>query len=206
LRKYFTAGLAALLPLFLTGAIVSFLINFLTNPFLHETEFFLEKLHLSPLFEYPGFWMNVVSKIVILALLLGGIIFVGFIGNHFIMRNLFLQGDLLLSKIPYINKLYRTSQDLVHSLFSDKSASFTRVVFIPFPNQERLNIGFVTNQEIPLRLPDGSFKDMTPIFVPGAPNPTGYLLFCQKEKVHSSPMKVDEAMRFIVSCGINLQG
>lgn len=202
MRKYFTAGLATLLPLFLTAVIVSLIINFLTNPFLQETEFFIKKLPFSLV--HQRFWIDLVSKIVILALLFVAIIFLGFVANHYMMKSLFFQGNLLLSKIPYINKLYQTSHDLVHTLFSDKSASFTQVVFIPFPSQERLNIGFVTSQEMKLPFPDGSLKEMIPVFVPGAPNPTGYLFYCKKEKAHYSSLKVDEAMRFIVSCGITL--
>jgi uncharacterized membrane protein len=41
------------------------------------------------------------------------------------------------------------------------------------------------------------------VFVPTTPNPTsGFLMMFRESEVQPIPMKVDEAVRFIISCGV----
>jgi len=44
---------------------------------------------------------------------------------------------------------------------------------------------------------------MIPVFIPAAPNPSvGYTLMFKREELVSINIKVDEALKFIISCGI----
>lgn len=46
------------------------------------------------------------------------------------------------------------------------------------------------------------YGDLLSVFIPGTPNPSvGFLLLFKKEQLTFVNMKVDEAMKFIVSCG-----
>lgn len=207
MRKYITAGLAALLPIFLTFLIVSFLINLLTSPFLEQTERFLERfqgLQPPPVFGKHTLFIALTSKMIILLVLFGSIVLIGFAGEHFIIHALRKLGDRFLKKIPFINRIYSTSKELVQSLFSSSSTSFSQVVLVPFPQKGRLSYGFVANPEVKIKFPYQSSREMVSVFVPGAPNPTGCFFLCQKEHLQYSNMKVDEAMAFVVSCGLNL--
>ena len=80
MRKYFTSGLAILLPMILTLMIISFLINFLTQPFLESTTAFVEKLSF---FQQPFIifhettLITLTSKAIILVFLCGFILLNG---------------------------------------------------------------------------------------------------------------------------------
>ena len=45
------------------------------------------------------------------------------------------------------------------------------------------------------------------VFVPGTPNPTmGFMLMFEKSKIIEIDMKVEDALKFVVSCGIMFSG
>ena len=202
--------------------IIDFLINFLTRPFLEFTKDHLKQLfyfyHPFFLFRSP-LLITFLSKIFIL-LVLGGVVFlVGFLTKLFFF-DLFLRiGNFFLHKLPFINKIYKTSQDVIQSLFSS-SKKFSQVVFVPFPTMNSLTLGFVSNENIKLKSPpseksleeskkefreelEGESDHLISVFIPGTPNPSvGFMLMFKKEQLHFLSIKVDEAMKFIVSCGI----
>ncbi len=208
MKKYFTAGLVILLPIFITVLIVAFIINFLTEPFLEQTERLIERFEFfqsPPILGKHTLLIYLTSKVVILLFLFGAILTIGLLAKHFILEMLIRQGDRLLKQIPYVNKIYKTSQDLIHSLFSNSTTSFTHVVYVPFPQEGRLSLGFITCEEVNIEHPDKSNQQRVSVFVPGSPNPTGgCLLLYKKEQLESTNMKGDEGMRFVVSCGVTL--
>jgi uncharacterized membrane protein len=205
MRKYFTTGLVILLPIILTILIVTFLVNFLTKPFLGMTEHAINySFDSSFLFlEHPGIIAGL-SKLLILCVLISFILLIGLLGKLFLIDYLFRLGDKIIHNLPFVNKVYKACQDVVHSLFSSKSNSFSQVVFVPFPSQHALSIGLVTKDIISIHSHSHPHRsDLIPVFVPGTPNPTvGFLLMFKKEQLIFVNMKVEEAMKFIVSCGI----
>lgn len=206
MKKYFTSGLAILLPAILTIMIVSFLINFLTQPFLESTITLLEQLdffnHSFFLF-HPKTIVILTSKAFILLFLSGFILLIGLFGKLFLIDAFFRLGDYLLHKLPVINKIYKSCQDVVHSLFSSSSKKFSQVVLVPFPNSSNLGIGLITGDAIKLANCQQETGHLISVFVPGTPNPSvGFMLMFKREQLHFVNMKVDEAMKFIVSCGV----
>ena len=206
-KKSFTTGLALLLPSLLTLMIVIFFINLVTAPFLEpfkaligQLNLFQHKLHLG---ESSAF-ITMLSKALILLLLFGFIIFVGSVGKFFFIDYLIQWGDAVFHKVPYINKIYKAFQDVIRSLFSSSSKSFSQVVFVPFPNKGNFSIGLITCESVVIQ----DFKqtdEWVSVFVPETPNPSaGFLLFVKKKHLVFSNMKVDEAMKFVVSCGITM--
>lgn len=203
MRKYFTSGLAILAPILLTVMIVNFLINFFTSPFLASTEFLLEQVPFfqSPFVFHQATLITLSSKILILLFLSSFIILIGFFGRNFLID--VLCGNYLLQKLPFINKIYKTCQDVVHSLFSSSSEKFSQVVFVPFPNRNNLSIGLVTSNSIRLKNCQQEPENLFSVFIPGTPNPTvGFMLMFKEEDLLRVNIKVDEALKFIVSCGV----
>lgn len=208
MKKYFSAGLAIFLPILLTLMIVVFIINFLTHPFLETAEALIKQTGIFQGTLYLGKnspWVTLLSKVLILLLLIAFTLLIGFLGKQFLLDSLFRLGDRFLKQIPYINKIYAASQEVVNSLFSSSSRSFSRVVYVPFPHQGKLSLGFVTCESVKIEL-NHKIQEFVSVFVPGTPNPTGCLLLVRKEELQVANLKVDEAMRFIVSCGITLPG
>lgn len=198
MKNDFKAGLAILLPIMLTLIIVGFLINFFTGPFLKPTE---------ALFNYLGILQNsspvtvlFVSKILILISLGMLIILIGWLARHFLVEYFFQLTDTILHRMPFINRIYKPCREVVNSLLSSGSTTFKQVVLIPFPDQNQLCIGLIAQDSIQF-----SQSEFISVFVPGTPNPTvGFMLMFKKEEMILLNMKVDEAIKFIISCGVVL--
>lgn len=205
MRKNFMTGLVILLPLIITLIIVGFLINLLTNPFLDTTQKIFDhyKIFQKPfLFVSPATIEIIASKIFILLFLCAFALIIGILAKYFIIDILFRCGNYFFHRVPVINKIYKACQEVVKTLFSSTSASFSQVVFVPFPTSQQLCLGLVTRE--PLKIGNSNVdSDWIPIFVPCAPNPSvGTMLMFKKEDIIYVNMKVDEAMKCILSCGV----
>ncbi len=197
MRKNFSTGIAILLPIALTCIIVLFLVNFLTTPFLNAFQGILAKLNL-PLLAQHNPLTIFASKLFILGILTVGVSFIGLIGQLFLVDYYLKLGSTLLLHVPYVNKIYQACQDVVQSLFSSSSTSFSHVVLVPYPSTESLSLGFVAQDALELQKKDNVFA----VFVPGTPNPSvGFMLKFRKEELIFVDMKVEEAMKCVISCG-----
>lgn len=203
MRKYFTSGIAILLPIILTFVIVVFLMNFLTKPFMglletvlaHQNLAYAEWLHRSQIF-------RLFSQLVVLGLLVLMTILVGFIARLLFLDYLFRLSDAIFHRLPFFNKIYKATQDVLHGLLSANSTSFSQVVFVPFPSSDSLSIGLVTKEFVPIHFAQEK-NDLIPVFVPGTPNPSvGFMLMFRKEDLIFVNMKIEDAMKFVVSCGV----
>lgn len=203
MKKYFTTGIAIFLPLVLTLIIVFFIVNFLTKPFLGGVEALFSYFGWTKVFPfyYPKTFI-VISKILILSFLVLIVFISGALTNVFFINFFFRVGDRLIHAVPLINTVYKACKDVVHSLFSSTSTSFSQVVLVPFPSQGSLSVGLVTKESISLQT-KGQSSDFIPVFIPGTPNPTvGFLLMIKKEQLIFVDMSIEEAMKFVISCGI----
>ena len=67
---------------------------------------------------------------------------------------------------------------------------------VPFPTPESWCIGLVTRDDLEM-------GDRVAVFVPTTPNPTsGFLVMFKRDQVVPLDMKVDEALRYVISCGV----
>ncbi len=207
MKKYFITGLVILLPLTLTLLIVFFVVNFLTKPFmglvtkiLTETNLYHLKLHFltnEQLVRYSS------QAIILIGLFLLTIL-LGFLGRWFLFNAFIRLGDKVLHKIPLINKVYKTSQDIIKTLFVTDKNSFKQVVMAPFPYKGTYSIGLVS-RESPQTCQKAVNAEMVSVFVPTTPNPTtGFLLMFKKEDLIFIDMKTEDAVKYIVSCGVIL--
>ncbi len=205
MKKHFVTGLVILLPLAVTLAVIIFLVNFLTKPFMGLVGAYLIKL---PLFQEGLFFltgpqtMQYGSKCVILILLFVCTVFLGMIGRWFFFHSLLRFGEFLLQKIPFVNKIYKTTQEVIRTIFSSNAQSFKQVVMVPFPSKESYSLALVT-REAPRMVEELTDLDLISVFVPTTPNPTsGYLLMFPKKEIIFVDMKVEDAVKFVISCGV----
>jgi len=200
MKKHFVAGLIILLPLAITYLIIKFIINLITDPF-HE---FVTSL----LLNYNGFGLfsheeliNIVSKLLIIAFLFGFILLIGLIGRWFIFRSIIYVSDKILHAIPFVNRVYLACKDFTEAIFSPKAGSFNRVVLVPFPSIGQLSVGLVAS-EFKNNLISVDNDEFITVLIPGTPNPTiGFLLMFKKSQVISVDIKVQEALKYVMSCG-----
>jgi len=205
MRKSFVTGLVILLPLALTIALVIFTVNFLTKPFV---DFFQSLLNHFGVIRHGFLFLSdqqvlhYVSQLLILIFLASFTLLLGFLGRMVMIHSLLSYGGRLLHKIPLVNKIYRTSKDVVRTLMEPESHAFKQVVLVPFPQPGALSLGFLTQVE---EDPHGGVADssLMTVFVPATPNPTmGYLVVYKKDQITFLDMKVEEALKTIISCGL----
>ena len=91
---------------------------------------------------------------------------------------------------------------MIKTLFTSKTNSFKQVVLIPFPQPDTYSIGLITRDEIP-HLAGTLYHDSVAVFVPTTPNPTsGFLLMFKQADLTYLDMKVEDAFKMIISCGV----
>lgn len=195
-------GLAILLPFVVTILIVVFFVNLLTKPFLG---FFTELFGQHQLFKnFSKETVTFFIRILIICFLFLLTVLLGFLGKVFLVKYLLKLGDRIVHRIPFVNKIYKTVQDVVLTLFRNDRSSFTNVVLVPFPTQHSLSIGLVSRESLPETT--GSKDHFVSVFVPGTPNPSiGFMLLFKKEDLIMTDLKVHDAIKFIVSCGVILK-
>lgn len=203
LKTYFITGLVILLPLALTLAIVLFIFNLLTEPFVGIVKAVLGFYNLFEngfLFLSADQIQKVISQLIILALLFFFTIGLGIIARWFFFHYLVRLWEHVVARIPFISSVYKTCQDVIKTLFTSKN-SFKQVVMVPFPSKDTLAIGFVTQDQIPS--PVKPNDTLVAVFVPTTPNPTsGFLMMYKEENLVYLDMKVEDALKYVISCGV----
>ena len=102
--------------------------------------------------------------------------------------------------IPFVVRSTR------HARMSSKRSlhqtnSFKQVVLVPFPSSENLAIGLLTRDNLPAV---GKLNEpLTAVFVPTTPNPTsGFLMLFRETDLIYLDMKVEDALKYVISCGV----
>lgn len=205
MKKYFITGLVILLPLALTIAIVVFIFNLLTVPFLGIVQAVFDHYHLLE----KGFLLlnaeqiqNLVAKLLILVSLFFIVIGLGFIARWFFFKAFIKFAEYVVKRIPLVSSIYKTCQDVIKTIFTSKTKSFKQVVLVRFPHPNTYSIGLITREELP-SLSNTSHADAVAVFVPTTPNPTsGFLVMFKPEDLIYLDMKVEDAFKYIISCGV----
>lgn len=144
-------------------------------------------------FHVPG--LGVIVTVVII--FLSGLMIRSYLG-----KKLMLVGERFFRKIPVVRLIYDGSKQVVDGLIKNRARGFKRVVLVKFPHTGLYSLGFVTG-DTPAHIGDDMGKRLINVYVPTTPNPTsGYLVLMPASEVVEVDMSVNEALSFIVSCGL----
>lgn len=203
MKKYFITGLVTLLPVAVTIWIIVIAVRFLTKPFMGVVTHLLHKLpKIGILASENG--IQTISQILILIGLFLFTITLGMIARRFFFHKLINLGDRILFRIPVVNKVYKTSKEIISSLFAPSGESFKQVVLIPFPRKGCYCIGLIASQA-PTPCSESAQHSLVSVFIPTTLNPmTGFLVMVPKEELILLEMKSDEAFKYVVSCAMIL--
>ena len=194
LRNVFITGLLITLPIALTW----FILQFLLKNFDALSPVFTRMLIQlgAPIPE--GFRIPFLGLMVTLLIVLA----VGWLTTNFFGKKLFELGELMIEKIPFVRRIYKSSKQVVSSIAEADTSTFRKVVLIEFPRRGLLAIGFVTGEsrgEVQRITRD----NMLNVFVPTMPNPTsGFLIFSPPEELTEVSMTIEEGIKYVVSGGI----
>jgi uncharacterized membrane protein len=195
MKKYFLTGLVILLPIAITIAVIDYLIDFFTTPFVHFVSSFLKTLHLSELVTL------ILSKLLILVCLFLFILGLGMLTRWFVVRSIVNLGDRILHKIPVINTVYKTTKEIIRSIFTSDTNAFKQVVLVPFPRQNIWALGLISG-DAPLACSTSLNTQLVSVLIPTTPSPiSGFLLMYKPEELIYLDMKPEQAIKYIVSCG-----
>ncbi len=205
MKRYFITGLVILLPLAVTLFIIVLLFNLLTEPFVGIVQAFFQ--HYSILND--GFLLfsasqiqTLAAQILILVFLFFFTVGLGMLARWFFFYYIIRLWDYLIHRIPIVRSIYKTSQEVINSIFSADGNSFKQVVLAPFPSKDSLSIALITTDNVEI-LNNPNTTEMIAVYVPTTPNPTsGYLVFYKKSDLIYVDMKVETAFKYILSCGV----
>ncbi|MES2344725.1 MAG: DUF502 domain-containing protein [Chlamydiota bacterium] len=205
MKKYFLTGLVILLPLVVTIMVITFLVNFLTQPFIGIVSSFLCRFHIINegfLFLSSEQLIRYSSQLIAILLLFFVTLALGFITRSIFVHSIFKIGDRIIHKIPIIKTVYKTTQDIINTLFTSDKNSFKQVVLAPFPRDGIYVLGLVS-RESPSECTRKAGDTLISVLIPTTPNPTtGYLLMYKRDDLIFLEMRPEEAIKYIVSCGV----
>lgn len=198
MKRYFITGLIILLPLAVTLAIAVFFFNLLTEPLAGIVSHIFEKYDIleSDYFFAKGSRIQYfVSQILTLLFFFFFTVLIGMITRYFFVSYLLSLWDYLIHKIPFIRTIYKTSKDVITTIFSSKENAFKQVVLAPYPTPTSYSVGFLTQK--------GAAGEKSAVFIPTTPNPTsGFLMLYEEKELIFLDMKVEDAFKYIISCGV----
>ena len=181
IRAKLFAGLATLLPLYLTFIVIRFLFESLekiSGPI-------LKKFGL----DIPG--LGIILTIILIYVL-------GLIVTNFLGRKIFDIGESIVKRVPIVSMIYTTLKQITDTFTKGTTDAFDGVVYIQYPRQGLWTMAFISGES--------KNKDGIPyfhLFVPTTPNPTsGFFLMIPQADSISTGMTVEEGLKTIISGGL----
>ena len=191
-RRYFLAGILVTSPILITAYVTWMIITFIDTQvagILPESMDFTKKLP----HQIPG--LGLIISII-------AITFIGALTPGFIGRTLLKTGERVLDKMPVVRSIYGAIKQIMETVMSTNSESFREVVLVEYPRKDIWVIGFVTG-ETKGEVQTLKKHKLINVFIPTTPNPTsGFLLFLPKKDLIYMEMKVEDAVKMVISGGI----
>jgi uncharacterized membrane protein len=194
-RSDFLAGLAVVLPMAVSIAVVIWLFGAVSN--LTDTLLLLVPREWIRSGEGP---LHLYSRILALlaALLLIGV--AGRLGRYYFGKKLFQGMDGMLMRVPLLNRIYTGLKQIHEAFTSSKASSFKQVVLVEFPRPGLHSIGFITGaQNAEAR--EKTQKRLLSVFVPTPPLTSGSVVLVAEADVVELEMSVADGLKFIMSLG-----
>ena len=105
----------------------------------------------------------------------------------------------VLNGLPVVGTVYGVTQQAASSMGSQYR--FSRVVFLEWPRQGMIAMGFVTGRAVSSRTGDS----MAIVYIPTVPNPTsGNMAFIMEDDLFETSITTEDAMKMVFSGGIVL--
>jgi uncharacterized membrane protein len=119
------------------------------------------------------------------------------VGRFFIAR---FEG--FIHRLPLVRNVYGSVKQVTDFLFSEQEMKFTRVVAIEYPRKGTWIVCFVTGEGM-WDIAGAAKEPVATVFVPTSPMPfTGFALTIKKSEMVELSISIDQAIQFIVSCGV----
>lgn len=214
-RRFFLRGLAALLPTLITIWLLFKIWDFLWESFgrhliwvgnavLEGSRITLPRGEDIDLFIRSRQWPTWVVEAlgVLMAILL--IYIVGLFVGNLIGRTMWRLAERAFMSVPVIRAVYPAVKQVTDYLLQDRSGQFvaSKVVAVRPHANDIWSIALVTGPGL-AQLDTVSGEETVTVFVPSSPTAfSGYVMVVPRKEVVELPMKVEEAMRILISGGV----
>jgi uncharacterized membrane protein len=215
-KQFFLRGLAALLPTLITIFLLLWIWNSLWEYLGRPLIYVIKKIWVNlagwwlvsekPAGYIDRYWSDEFLRTrlvgVLLAILL--VYIVGLFVGNLIGRTFWKLLETMVMKIPVVRAIYPVVKNVTDFLLTDRKQQFqsSRVVAVQPHEKGIWSIGLVTGPGL-RPLIESTGQDMVTVFVPSSPTAfSGYVLVVPRESVVELPLKVEEAMRLLVSGGV----
>jgi len=193
LRNYFLTGLVVAGPVAVTLWLIWWFVTWVDNlvrpviPTAYRPETYLP-------IAVPGF--GLIIAFVALTLL-------GFLTANLVGSSVVSFGEGVLSRMPIVRPIYRTTKQIFQTLFSAGESSFRRVGLVEFPAPGMWSLVFLTQPPSPPIAAHLPQTEHISAFLPCTPNPTtGFFFYVPRADVIDLDITVEQAMSLLISAGI----
>ena len=189
LGKLFLKGLAVVIPLALTVAILWWLAG--------GAERLLGGLLVR--FLPQGWYVPGMGLVVGLAITM----LIGLLSHVLLFQKLFTYGEDILNRLPLVKSIYTAIKDFVGYFSPDSKAAMSKVVLVRLPGQDFEQIGFVTREDfasLPVTL---ATIDPVAVYLPMSYQIGGYTLFLPRTAVTPIDMSFEEGMKLVLTGGVS---
>ena len=185
ITKYFKsklfAGIATLLPLYLTFFVIKFLFNTLEEVSVP----ILNKFNI----DIPG--LGIFLTIILVYIL-------GILVTNFLGRRIFAIGEKIVKKVPIVNIIYTTLKQITDTFTKGSTEAFEGAVYIQYPREGLWTMAFISGDS---KTEQG--EKYYHLFVPTTPNPTsGFFLMIPQKDTIPTGMSVEKGLKTIISGGL----
>jgi uncharacterized membrane protein len=215
-RRFFLRGLAALMPTLITLWLIVWAWNFLWNNVGYYIVWGLRWLWLELIYQQvlpyrpAAYVAHELSGALFGTRVLGVglsvliIYIVGVFVGNFLGRTAWRIAEHGVMKIPLVRAIYPAVKQVTDFLLSERTGQFqgSQVVAVEPHEKGIWSIGLVTGNGL-APLSEATGQEMVTVFVPSSPTAfSGYVLVVPRASVVELPLKVEEAMRLLVSGGV----
>ena len=128
---------------------------------------------------------------------------VGLLMRAWVVRTLFHAVEDAVLSLPLVKSIYSAIRDFFGLVTSDQNSDVLRVVSFTWPGTELQLMGFVTRRDFS-NLPAGiGGDDRVAVYFPMSYQIGGYTLFVPASQLETVDMPREQAMRFILTAGVN---
>ncbi len=200
-RKMLITGILFLVPLAVTFWLLNFLVqktNIYARPLVNSA---LHAILADEAIHVPEWILVIISLAVVIVF----IILIGWLANFYIGKRMLSLVDSAMLRLPFIRSIYGGVKQIIEAFNFQGAAggsSFKKVVMFEYPRKGCWALGFVTNENTE-RSRQLYGRELTAVFMPSTPNPTtGFLLYLNPFDLYLIDIKVEEAVKLIVSAGL----
>jgi len=186
LAKLFLRGLAAILPMALTGYLVWWAVA--------TGERLLHGIVVPHLFSEDRYWPGMGFVLSVALVMVTGLLM-----YSFVVRKIWGRIVALLERIPVVKSIYGMVVDVVRLFGSAEERPFRKVVLVRLADGIE-QIGFLTREDF-VDLPDIGERKIA-VYLPMSYQLGGFTVVVPREQVREIAMKVEDALRFCVTAGV----